>query len=440
MAELSKTPKAEREAAKAARARLELGRQMTLEQGEAPFEIEGDFDFFESKAKVLATTKDASEAELSFVLYTLKGNRGFLDKHYATFDDYVEAEIKISRSKASGLVQAWGHFTDLGLPVTLLGGANRISWSKFRLLKPAIKAGVIDSNNIYEWLPYIKAAGAESLRDKDLEGRVRRLMGLSEKEAAKKDYVVMKMHVPNEKAEAVMSYHDVIATATGLEEQSSHYVMAMEHLFARITSNEMEAAKAAGLANLKRAAESIVPGLTVVFLAPDTAEYSYDTLGIDVAHHIYQGIKEIDGKKEITHVLASSDEEAETILGKNYRKYPITVGDHLKGTVDAPKVENTAEIEVLANDQIAAAVEDAPASTSSAYIQKLKKTDLDLIDSQSKTDIIKKLVKELIDKKAISEDGYSQRLKQMKSEYQSQRQFINAVATWVINLADEANL
>ena len=439
MSELQNTPKAEREAAKAARARLELGRQMALQQGDAPFEIEGNFEMFESKAKVLASTKDSSEAELSFVLYTLRGNRGYLDKHYATFDDYVEAEIKISRSKASGLVQAWGHFIDLGLPITLLGGENRISWSKFRLLKPGIKAGVITSDNVYEWLPYIKAAGAESLRDKDIEGRVRRLMGLSEKEAAKKDYVVMKMHVPNDKAEAVMSYHDVVATATGLEEQSSHYVMAMEHLFARITSNEMEAAKAAGLANLKKAAESIVPGLTVVFLAPDAEEYSYDSLGVDVAHHIYQGIKELNGKKEIVHVLASSDEEAEEILGKNYRKYPLTVSNSLKGTVDAPQVEVEKGEETQPQDATVE-VETTKVSLASAYVQKLQKTDLDLIDSQSKSDIIKKLAKELISRKIITEDGYSNRLKELKGNCTSQRQYLNAVAKWVIELAYEAKL
>lgn len=439
MSELQNTPKAEREAAKAARARLELGRQMALQQGDAPFEIEGNFEMFESKAKVLASTKDSSEAELSFVLYTLRGNRGYLDKHYATFDDYVEAEIKISRSKASGLVQAWGHFIDLGLPITLLGGENRISWSKFRLLKPGIKAGVITSDNVYEWLPYIKATGAESLRDKDIEGRVRRLMGLSEKEAAKKDYVVMKMHVPNDKAEAVMSYHDVVATATGLEEQSSHYVMAMEHLFARITSNEMEAAKAAGLANLKKAAESIVPGLTVVFLAPDAEEYSYDSLGVDVAHHIYQGIKELNGKKEIVHVLASSDEEAEEILGKNYRKYPLTVSNSLKGTVDAPQVEVEKGEETQPQDATVE-VETTKVSLASAYVQKLQKTDLDLIDSQSKSDIIKKLAKELISRKIITEDGYSNRLKELKGNCTSQRQYLNAVAKWVIELAYEAKL
>ena len=437
MSELKNTPKAEREAAKAARARLELGRKMTLEQGEAPFEIEGNFETFEAKAKVLASTKDASEAELSFVLYTLRGNRGFLDKHYATFDDYVEAEIKISRSKASGLVQAWGHFIDLGLPVTLLGGENRISWSKFRLLRPAIKAGIITSDSIYEWLPYIKATGAESLRDKDIESRVRRQMGLSEKEAAKKDFVVMKMQVPNDKIEAVMSYHDVVATATGLEEQSSHYVMAMEHLFARITSNEMEAAKAAGLANLKKAAESIVPGLTVVFLAPDAEQYSYDALGVDVAHSVYQGVKESGGKKEIVHVLASSDEEAEEILGKNYRKYPLTVSAALKGTVKSPQVAEETPPEEATDTQ---EEKSEKVGILTDYVEKLYKTDLELIDSESKASIIKKLAKELIVAKIISEDGYNQRVKQMKTEYSNQRQLVNAVAKWVIELAYEAKL
>lgn len=426
--DIKNSPAADRKAAEQARKRIELGKSM-IKEGEIPFEIDLDNeDVVEVRAKNLASSKDANEAELSFLLYTLREKRGYLDKNYQSFNEYVEREVGISRSKASGLATTWEMFLSLGLPITVLGGKNRISWNKFRLLKPAVKAGVINGDSIYEWLPYVAAAGPESLLDKDIETRVRRLVG--EPDTDTPEFTTIKLRVPTDQVEALYGYQDTIALGLKIEDRGMQYVRSMEYLFSSIVDNSLESAKVAGLCSLKRAAEAIAPGVSCVFFAPDTKEFTQDTLGIVPVHYIYQGFSGSNSNKEIVHVLATSDEEAKRILGTDVvRKFPVVLAESVKNPAQAaPPAPPATEVNI---DQPVKSV------ATETVFQYNRPIDFDLIDSESRNKIIQECAQKLIDKKIITGPGFNERIEELKPQCKTKKDLQVLAIHWLYGMCEE---
>ena len=207
---------AELQEAKQARARTELGKQLE-ETGETPFAVfasDSDPQEIEDRAKNVASSKDLEEAELSYILWLLKEGKVYLDRGYNNFADYAERVVKIGRSKANVLVTSWEMFFNLGLSDKLLGGKQRISWSKFRLLRPAYKLNMITVDNIYEWIPFLQESGPEALLGKDIEHRIKKLIGKQDAEAGNKQYV--KFPVESDDLTAMYAYQETIQAGLGI--------------------------------------------------------------------------------------------------------------------------------------------------------------------------------------------------------------------------------
>jgi len=403
---------------KAAKALQQAGKEI-IEKGEAPFKTDGSVSVLEDRAKALASSKDGSEAELSFVLYALRETRGYLDKSYSRFVDYAEAELGIGATKANALAAAWEMFVKLGLSTTALGGENHISWSKFRLLRPAVEKGIITEGNILEWLPRVSVAkNGLAMRDSDLITQVKRLVEVDSVEEATdtERLITLKMKIPGERVEELHTYEDVIRQGMEIEDRGMQHLKAMEMLSNGIVAGNVEAAKLYGLSGLKRAAESMYPGIVCTFLATEGVRDAYKEIDIVPISFVYQAYVDIGGKRQLVHTLAHDDAAAEEMLGtKEFRRYSI----YVPGLTEPEK------------KPVPAPVEEAAASVA------VDITDPDLAPSPVLTAAIKAMTTVLIDKKILSKDGCAQKLKALKTDIDDDRRWLIASAKWLIDICKE---
>ncbi len=410
---VAKSPKAERDAVKQAKQLIAISKEIIAE-GVIPFELEGTKDAFEARTINLVSAKDAEEAELSFLLYTLRESRGYLDSGFASFPDYAEAKIGISRTKANALASSWGLFLKSGLPVTVLGGPKRMNWNKFRLLKPAIERDIINIDNIQQWLPLISVH--QGMRDSDIETKVRRLLHTEEAETDSPNTLVMlKLGVPKGNLEALDNYRETVRLGTEIDDAGMQYLKAMELMASHIMGENLEAAKLGGLIGLKRAAESLVPGITCVFIASEDSGLTYDKLGVPPVHNVYQGYCDINGTRSLAHVLAASDEEAKKILNtEEVRKFPITLSDSVRHLSDCPPTSGQSDTE-----------EQPKQSDPEGY------QDFEMIDSKTLVKIMVNMASKLISRKIVTKEGYEAKYAELKTQVKTEKQLYIALATWL---------
>ena len=418
---VTNSPAADREAAKMARKRAEYGRKLA-EEGEVPFNLEGTAEEFENRAHGLANSKDANDAELSFLLYRLREERGYVDKSYDNFASYVEAEIGIGRSKANEMASTWEAFMMIGLPVTVLGGENHLSWNKFRLVRPLIKIGYLTEASIYEWLPWLTVDGPESLRMSDLETRVKRILGSATPEDGPAEGITkLKIGIPNDKLDAFYNYQDVVRTGLSIDDAGMQCYKAMEVLSATIIGENYEAATIGGLIGLKKAAERMVPGVTVIFVT-NNPDLTFDKLGVPPVHSIYQGYSEIGGKKELTFVLAASEDEAKRTLKTDaVREFPILLTPSIASVEVHP---DTPTQEVAVNTQ-------TPLTA---------RPDFDLIPTEDRNQLLANIAKTLEAAKVINKDALKQRIAAARLETKTDRQAGSVVGNWLWDLCEEHNI
>jgi hypothetical protein len=420
---ITSSPEADRQAAKMAKKRAEYGRQLAKE-GTVPFNLDGTSDELEERAHSLANSKDVNDAELSFLLYTLREKRGFIDKSYETFAAYVEAEIGIGKSKANEMATTWEAFMMIGLPTTVLGGEHPMSWNKFRLVRPLIKVGYLTEASIYEWLPWLTTDGPEALRMSDLETRVKRILGSvkPEDEAAVEGFTKIKIGIPNDRLDAFYNYQDVVRTGLNIDDAGMQCLKALEVLSSTIIGENYEAAKLGGLVGLKKAAEHLVPGVTVIFVT-NNPELTFDKLGVPPVHSVYQGFSELGGKKELTFVLAASESEAKrTLQTDSVREFPIML---------TPSI---ASVEVHPEK----VPEPEPATESTGEV--MKRPDFDLIPSDTKVKLLSELAKALEVAKIINKDALKNRVTAARAETKNEKQAASIVGNWLWDLCEEHNI
>lgn len=403
---------------KAVKALQQAGKEI-LEKGVAPFKTDNNTIALEDRAKTLASSKDGSEAELSYVLYALRETRGYLDKHYTRFVDYAEAELGIGATKANALAASWEMFVKLGLSTTALGGDNRISWSKFRLLRPAVEKGIITQDNILEWLPRVSVAkNGLAMRDSDLITQIKRLVEVDsvDEATATERLITLKMKIPGERVEELHTYEDVIRQGMQIDDRGMQHLKAMEMLSNGIVAGNVEAAKLYGLSGLKRAAEAMYPGIVCTFLATEGVKAAYKDIDVLPVSSVYQAYVEIDGKRQLVHALAHNDEAAEAMLGtKEFRKFSI----YVPGVTEP---EKKPEPEPSSGDVVALSIGIG---------------DPDLAPISVLAAAVKAMTTTLIEKKVLSKDGCSQKLTALKAEIDDERRWLIAATKWLIDTCKE---
>lgn len=332
-----------------ARMRAELGKQMERE-GEVPFALENDVAVIEERTKAAANMKDLGDAELSYLLFNLREARKWADAGHPNFVTYCDAVLGMDRRRATTLATAWDMFLSLGLSPTVLGGSHRISWTKFRALRPAVNCGKINSANIYEYLPLIADSGPESMLLKDLDNLVKGLVAQAITEGGEGDEddestVYVKIGVPKASVALMHQYQEVISKGMGIDDAGRQVLKSLEFLSAQICSNDLEAAKLNGLVGLKQIAEALVPGLRCIFVADTGTQLTEEVLGITPVTRLFQGCVEGSRGKELVHVLASSEEEAKSKIGATVvREFPISLGDSITKLPTAATSKTTEEL------------------------------------------------------------------------------------------------
>jgi hypothetical protein len=383
-----------------ARARAELGKEMERD-GVVPFTLDSDVLVIEERTKRVADAKDLGDAEFSYLLFTLREARKWADAGHPNFVAYCDAELGVDKRRATTAANTWDMFLSLSLSPTVLGGDHRISWAKFRALRPAVNCQKITASNIYEYLPLIADTGPEAMLLKDIDALVKALVAQAaggDGSDDDEDRIFLKIGVSKSSVAAIHQYQEVISKGMGIDDAGRQVIKALEYLSASICGNDMEAARLTGLLGLKRAAESMVPGIRCVFVLDDKTALSEHDLGITPVTRLFQGFAEGDKGRELVHILASSEAEAKQMLQvEKVREFPIRLSDSVSGE---------------------------PAKAAAAALS---------VISQSKDvkENIKSLAKSLLSQGLITKDEYYSKAEELKKSG-SEEEILGNLEAWLI--------
>lgn len=296
-----------------------------------------------------------------------------------------------------------------------------MNWNKFKVVRPLIKNGYLTEASVFEWLPWLATEGPESLRISDLETRVKRIVGSTKEEDKPVDgFTKLKIGIPNDKIDAFYNYQDVVRTGLKIDDAGMQCFRAMELLSSQIIGENVDANVIGGLIGLKKAAERLVPGITVVFISNDP-KHTHDDLGITPVHSVYQGFSEMSGKKELTFVLAANEDEAKHKLKTDsVRTFPIVLTD----SITNPEVHPEAHTMQTSDDS----------AITKPY------ADFDLIPSDQKHKILGHMAKVLESAKVINKTAFKTRLEEVRKEAKNDRQVENLIGNWLQDLCLEHKL
>jgi hypothetical protein len=386
-----------------ARMRTEIGKEME-KTGVVPFTLDNDVKVIEERTKLVADTRDLGDAELSYLLFTLREARTWANAGHPNFVTYCDAVLGIDKRRATTAANSWDMFLSLSLSPTVLGGEHRISWAKFRALRPAVNCQKITSANIYEYLPLIADTGPESMLLKDIESMVKALVAQAASGDGEDDddRIFLKIGVSKSSVAAIHQYQEVISKSMGIDDAGRQVLKALEYLSASICGNDMEAAKLTGLLGLKRAAESMVPGIRCVFVLDGKTALSEHDLGITPVTRLFQGFSEGENGKTLVHVLASSEAEAKQMLNvAQVREFPIRLSDSVSG-------------------EAAAAPEAAPVTARGVTVR-----GTDVVAS------IKAMAKNLVSLGVITKDEYWAKAEEFKNTEPGEKERLGKMEAWL---------
>ena len=259
---------------------------------EPAFDTEVDPETAEVMALQLVKQKDASEAQLSFVLYTLKENSYYMNEGYEKFADYVERKLKFSSAKASNLAKRWAAFIELGLSATVLSENGGIAWNKFGELMPGVNAGVISADNIDEWLPLTANAGDHVLPCVGIQKLVRAEIANTKAEEDPDQLEKLTFSLTADDKAWILRDIQVLEEATGITVGAEIIRMALESKITELATDSADVRTMLGLVRLKEIAESIAPGIRVLYAVAPDCDLDEATLGIQPVSRIYQDVND----------------------------------------------------------------------------------------------------------------------------------------------------
>jgi len=289
---------------------------------DVPFATDLDPASAEVLAIGLAATKDKGDAQLSYALYVLRENKAYLTAGYDSFQEYVEARIKISAPRASALATRWESFLTVGLAANVLSGNNPVSWSKFGELVPGIKAGIVDHGNIDVWLPIVATEGEFSLTNAGISKLIKAEIAGAAAEETPDQMETFSVRVTADEKAHMLRFIQTIEEATGILGAGDIIVTSLEAKVTEIATDSEDVRKNYGLARFKDIAEKMAPGIQVVFLADAGSGYTEATLGVVPVTKLYSTAP-ITGQV----MLAASIEEAKAVLGETVYETLISVSN-----------------------------------------------------------------------------------------------------------------
>jgi hypothetical protein len=320
--------------------RAGVGQQMKV-LGTDPFDIDlVDADRV-ARAQALCASRESHDAELSAHLYYIVESRSYLNHGFDNMREFVEAPVMqngfaFSYEKARSMINAWENFRELNLLPSLLGGDSAISWSKFRILAPAIKAGVITETDVDPWLPLIAESGEDSLTGTALKKFVAQTIAETKAIGDDKDSTIKySVVLPADKFSVANTCEGVIMTSLGIDDQDPFargqvLLSALQNYAAVAAGQDTEAWRTLGLGSMKGIIEQVAPNITCVFVAAEDDEsVDPDSLGIIPITAVYQGFIKEGRKKVSVFTLAASEEEAKKSLGVDtVERHPLILGSN----------------------------------------------------------------------------------------------------------------
>jgi hypothetical protein len=443
--------------------RAGVGAQMKI-IGKDPF----DLDLVEAdrvtRAQELCVSRESNDAELSAHLYYINEARSFLNHGFDNMREFVEAPamqngFAFSYEKARSMIAAWEHYRDLNLLPGLLGGDSAISWSKFRILAPAIKSGIITELNVDAWLPLLTEAGEDSLTGTALKKYVAQTVAETKAIGDDKDSTVKySVVLPADKYNVAQTCESVIMNGLNIDETDTFargqvVIAAMQNYAAVVAGQDAEAWRSMGLGSMKTIIEQIAPNLTCVFVgAEDDESLDPDSLGIIPVTAVYQGFVKEGRKKVPVFTLAASEEDALAALGVDeVQRFPLTLGSH------EPKASEGLEIPVNNSEEPELEVAEVtkPTKPRKKRTPKLKlviddtpaqpRTEYARVPIKDRDSVMRQLAKPLSDKQLVNSAIFQEAREQIVAEIPDDSddenfQVFKGVCEWLYDRLDEHSL
>lgn len=361
-APVSRSPVAEKEIALTKSALKKIGKEMLEARGRAPFSIPKKADEIISRATTLNGERDAGEMELSALLHAAQEMNLHTVEGFANLSELAQERMGISGSKARTLANNYGYFTSLGLEPKLFSGKNAISYSKFKELIKGIKAEVITSRNILEWLPLLTNSGPTALSLRDIQKRVKETLMKAGGEDGE-DQVTMKkfaFEVPSDQLETYADILETLKESLGVDSDSAAILRSLQSTAsANIEGAEGQVAYM-GLSGLRKMMAGTAPVIPVII--PDDENVTFDTVGVPVVPTLYFAMKATnpeacfatskEAAAKALGVASSSVREMNFVVAEDIREgLPKFQGQFKTGDVDLDEVEEV-DPEALVEEEV----------------------------------------------------------------------------------------
>ncbi len=293
----------------------------------------------ETRTAELVKDRHQNEAELSANLWAIQ-ERNIPQDHGYESKEYFDEVLHISPQKAAEMGKNWEMLVSMGLDAAKkLAG---LSWSKLKLLRAGILAGVITRKNIDKWLEFCTVSGPKMLTHADLKKKVKDAIGKTAKDEDDHTMKTVSFKVPAYELEALNDFENLSEKVLETTDRGRAYVQAAtEFMASHMNAKDARVIQATNLAKLKEVGERIAP-VTCLFIAH--SEEVLKQFGTPVvAGVVYQGYNKDDEASPLKMCIAISASEAKkTLKAKNLRDFPLYIGPSLmpKEQFQAPEMKN----------------------------------------------------------------------------------------------------
>lgn len=295
-----------------------LGKELVATDHGALFDADiSDVEALERRGRQISDLHQSTAPELAFILHTLAESARHLDRGHVNFDEYVESEFQISPQRAKQIAAGWAMFTELGLDKNL-SILRRISWTKFSLLRPLFRDGLLSEKNVYEWLPFIDKDSPMQLTAKDVTRRVNALRleaGSGKDKDTKLNRVQLVGQLPHEQAVELLRYRNAVERLAKeenpdkVDETIGKIMLDVfgQYVNMRLTDTDTQLSrKAIGVYQAKAYVENLLPGSKMILVTPQDDDHTYENLGVLPAHRAFTPVDTTDNRI----IIAVDAEEA----------------------------------------------------------------------------------------------------------------------------------
>lgn len=265
-----------------------LGKVMLENPGRAPFSIPASPAKIEGRLAEVANAGEDTSAELALLLHEMQSKHA---KYISTggstsVEEWASARFTLSKQRIKAMIAQAEVFYQLGLEAGHLGGKNRISFTKFRAIVPAVADDLVNKKNVVDILPFLAREG-KFCRDVDrITSDVKALKAKALDNKATTDPEALKsvsFKLPAGTAVAAQTLIDAYQTNRGFKNPGEAMFDALTVAAGFYAATDL--GRLGGMVNLRNAMATLQPVVPIMY--SEDPNLTDETVGLPVVNKVF---------------------------------------------------------------------------------------------------------------------------------------------------------